>query len=68
MAVFKKLKSITKKIIYLFKKYLLNASLVAATISDSENTIVNKIVSVLIEAVRTMEKIKQGRGTRMTGE
>ena len=68
MAVFKKLKSITKKIIYLFKKYLLNASLVAATISDSENTIVNKIVSVLIEVVRTMEKIKQGRGTRMTGE
>ena len=40
----------------------------AATVSDSENTIVNKIVSALIEVVRTMEKINQGRGTRMTGE
>lgn len=37
----------------------------AATISDSENTIVNKIVSALIEVVRTMKKIKQGRETRM---
>ena len=68
MAVFKKLNLITKKIIYLLNKYLLNATSIAATISDSENTTVNKIISALTEVKKTMEKIKQGTGTRTTGE
>lgn len=67
MAVFEKL-NLTKKIIYLLNKYLLNATSVAATISDSENTTVNKIISALTEVRRTMEKIKQGTGTRTTEE
>lgn len=46
----------------------MNATFVAATISDSENTTVNKIISALTEVIRTMEKIKQGTVTRTTGE